>query len=322
MTGAVKPGVDDGRLLLTSASKDLYLRMLEGHPAKEGAPLQLLIQSHLVERNAESGEWEPVDVDVVVHQWQTSLQTMAGQLLAEAQSVPAQLRELSDAYQRARPKRPLIEYVVGTKTINERIAAAVRDASDELLSAQPSGPRPADVLIASYVQDLAALKRGISLRTLYLPSARTDEPTARWAETVTEQGAQIRTARFRSRMIIIDRRLAITSVLTREEPDPGAIDRAVFITDETVIQLLVATWERIWVRADPWDGKDKGVTLTEQQRAILDQLGRGLSWEETGTELHIARRTVAKRLAELRKATGSRSNTQLMYWYGTRHDQL
>ncbi|MFJ2863661.1 hypothetical protein [Kitasatospora sp. NPDC087314] len=295
------------------------MRMLDGERAPDdGADLRLLIQSQLVERHPDTGEWEPSDADVVIHQWQTTLQTMAGTFLAEAQSVPIQLRELSDAYRKARPKLTPIEYVVGTQAINERIGAAVREAREELLSAQASGPRPAHVLAASYVQDMAALERGLKLRTIYLPSARTDEPTARWAKTVTERGARIRTASHLSRMIIIDRRLAVTSVLTRGEPDPVAVDRAVFISDETVVQLLVAAWERDWERADPWDGTDRGVTLTSLQTAILDGLGRGLDWEEIGAELHISKRTVANRLAELREATGSRSIAQLMYWYGTR----
>ncbi len=275
-----------------------------------------------MERHPDTGEWEPADVDMVIHQWQATLQTMAGQFLAEAQLVPAQLRELSDAYRRSRPKIAPVEYVTGTQAINERIAAAVRGASEELLSAQASGPRPAHVLAASYVQDMAALERGLVLRTIYLPSVRGDEPTARWARTVTERGAEIRTSRHLSRMIIIDRRLAVTSVLTRGEPDPVAVDRAVFITDETVVQLLVAAWERDWARAQPWDGVDAGVTLTQLQRDILEGIGRGLEQEDVAAELHVSRRTVANRLSELREATGSRNIAQLMYWYGLHCDQV
>ncbi|MFJ8474179.1 hypothetical protein [Kitasatospora sp. NPDC094011] len=309
--------------MLTSAAKELFLGMLGGEPAPaDGAALQLLIQSHLVERHSDTGEWVPADVDMVIHQWQTTLQTMAGQFLAEAQSVPTQLRELSDAYRKARPKAAPIEYVTGTTAINERIAAAVRGATEELLSAQPSGPRPAHVLAASYVQDIAALERGLTLRTIYPPSVRADEPTARWAKTVTERGAQIRTSRRISRMIIIDRRLAVTSALNRGEPDPVAVDRAVFISDETAVQLLVAAWEREWERADPWDGVDAGVTLTQLQRDILEGIGRGLEQEGVADELHISKRTVANRLAEVRKATGSRDIAQLMYWYGMHRDQV
>lgn len=319
----VKLDTDDGRLLLTSAAKDLYLRMLDGAKAPTDSPsLQLLIQSHLVERHPDTGDWEPADVDVVIHQWQTTLQTMAGQFLTEAQSVPRQLRDLSDAYRKARPKVAPIEYLVGTQAINDRIGEAVRNATEELLSAQTSGPRPAHVLAASYVQDMAALERGLSLRTIYLPSVRTDEPTARWAKTVTERGAQIRTSCHLSRMIIIDRRLAITSVLTRGEPDPVSVDRAVFITDETVIQLLVAAWERDWARAEPWDGNGPGVMLTPLQQSILEGISRGLEQEEIAAELHISKRTVANRLAEVRELTGSRSIAQLMYWYGVRRGQI
>ncbi|MFJ4799225.1 helix-turn-helix transcriptional regulator [Kitasatospora purpeofusca] len=315
--------LDDARLLLTAASKDLYLRMLAGEQPQDGAALRLLIQSHLVEHNPATGGWEPCDVDVVVHQMQTTFQTMAGQLLAEAQSVPAQLRELSDAYRTARPRRRVpVEYVTGTAAINERLGRAVRDATGELLSAQASGPRPAHVLAASYQQDLAALGRGLTLQTIYLPSARADEPTARWARTMTEHGAQIRTSNRFSRMIIIDRRLAVTSVLTRGKPDPVAVDQAAFVTDETMVQLLVAAWERDWERAEPWDGTGGHITLTPLQRDILDGIARGLEQEEIAGELHVSRRTVANRLAEVREATGARSIAQVMYWYGTHRDQL
>lgn len=306
--------------MLTPTARDLYLRILAGRETapSAGADLQLLIASHLVAPDPHRpGHYEALDVDVVVQQWQTSLQTMAGRMLAEAQSVPAQLRELSDAFRRAHPaRRAAIDYVAGTSTINERLARLVSTCTEDLLTAQPSGARPAHVLAASYQRDLGVLERGAKMRTIYLPAVRHDGPTARWARTMTEQGAQIRTSRQFGRVIIVDRRVAVTPVLARGEGDQGAIDRAAFITDETMVQLLVAAFDRDWERAESWDGADAGVEITKTQCDILNCIARGLEQDETAEELQMSRRTVTNRLAELRIATGSQNLSQLMHWWG------
>ena len=316
----VKMDNEDARLLLTPTSRDLYLRILAGAeiPSRPGADLQLLVSSHLIAPDLHRpGQYEALDVDLVVQQRQASLQTMASRMLTEAQSVPTQLRELSDAYRRAHPTRqPTVEHLAGTASINDRLTQLVNDCTEELLTAQPGGPRRAHVLAASYQRDLGVLGRGATMRTIYLPTVRQDDPTARWARTMSEQGAQIRTARKFGRVIIVDRRVAITPVLARGEQDAGAIDRAAFITDETVVQLLVAAFERDWERAEPWSGEDPGVAVTDAQREILDCLGRGLEQDQAAEVLGISRRTVTNRLAELRQAARVETLGQLLFWWG------
>ncbi|MFI6446593.1 hypothetical protein [Kitasatospora sp. NPDC050543] len=316
--------ISDSRPFLTPAAKRLYLRILSGRETAppESPALDQLLGVRLVAPDPHrAGHYQAQDVQAAVQQWQASLQTMAGQLLAEARSIPAQLRELSSAYQVAHPGGSgsgSLEYVTGFEAINARLEPLVTSVTQELLTAQPTGPRPAHILAMSYQRDLGVLRRGASMRTIYLPSVRKDGPTARWAQTMTDEGAEIRTSYEFQRAIIIDRRVAVTSVLTPWEGPGPEPDRALFCFDEGLVRLLVASFERDWARSEPWDGTDPGVELTELHQDILRRLAAGDEQDEAAVALSISRRTISNRLAELRRKTGCQTVAQLLYWWARR----
>lgn len=313
----------DARQMLTSASMDLYLRILDGvQPTAADDMAELLANELVVDLGA--GIYEALDADVAVRRWQTNLHAMGTRLLAESQAVPEQLRDLAQAYRRARPAAGSgVEHIRGTASINDRMRPVVENCTSELLTAQPSGPRPAHVLVMSYERDLAVLDRGAAMRTMYLPTVRSDAPTARWAQTLTAAGAQIRTAWDVARVVIVDRHTAVAPVIRRGDvADAGSVDEALFITNESVVQLLVATFERDWARADPWDGVRMKVSVTAEQRRILQLSAQGMEGDQVCERLGIARRTLANRLAELREMAGAANMAQLMYWWGRRADRL
>ncbi len=316
-----KSAVEEGRLFLVPAAKDLYLRVLSGEQSdpQPSPELEQLLGVRLIAPHPHKpGHYEALDVQAAVQDWQSSLQAMASQLILEAQSVPTQLRDLAIAYRLVHPNRPGtgVEYVTGYDAINDLLTPLLDSCEVELLTAQPTGPRPADMLALSYQRDLAVFKRGASMRTIYLPSVRPDGPTCRWAQTMTEQGAQVRTSADFNRAIIIDRKTAVTSVLTPWEGRGKAPDRAMFVTDEGLVALLVAIFERDWTRAEPWDGTREDVLrLTALQRRILAGLAEGREYEDIGESLQLSKRTIASRVAELRELTGSSNVVQLAYWW-------
>ncbi|MEV7770609.1 hypothetical protein [Kitasatospora sp. NPDC086791] len=314
-------GVSESRLFLTPAAKALYLRVLtaeEPSPPPSPEREQLLGVGLIAPHPHREAEYVALDVQETVRDWQGNLQAMASQLLLEAQSVPSQLRDLLTAWQRVHPSRPGVgvEYVTGYEAINRALTPLLDSCQKELLTAQPTGPRPAEMLALSYQRDLAVLGRGARMRTIYLPSVRSDGPTCRWAQTVTEQGAQVRTSVDFNRAIIIDRRVAVVSVLTPWEGDGRAPDRAMFVTDEGLVALFGSIFERDWVRAQIWDGsRQDAPRLTDGHQRILVGLSQGKEYDEIAEELAISKRTVASRVAELRSLTGSANVVQLVYWW-------
>jgi sugar-specific transcriptional regulator TrmB/DNA-binding CsgD family transcriptional regulator len=313
---------DERRPILIPDAHDCYLAILSGErtdPPPSPEVRQLLDVNLIAPDSRRPGHYQALDVEAAIRTWQTSLQTMAGTLLQEAQTVGVQLRDLSTAWRLARPGHaptPGVEQVVGYETINARIDALTAESTTEIMTAHPTGPRPPHMLARSYGPVLTNLRRGVSVRTIYLPSVRTDDATARWAQTVIEQGAQIRTSSNFGRAIIVDHHIVVTSVLTPWAGSGSAPDRALFVTDPDLVGHFVAGFERDWNRAEPWDGVDQGVTPTDLQQQILKRLACGMEQLEIADELHVSLRTVAARIAELREQTRSRNMNQLMNWFG------
>jgi DNA-binding transcriptional ArsR family regulator len=229
------------------------------------------------------------------------------------------MNDLIGAYQLARPASDggAIEYMVGLDVIQDRLTPLLAACEAELVTAQPNGPRPAAQLALSYQRDLAVLQRGIKMRTIYHYTARSDEPTAKWAATVTVHGAQVRTVPNRfPRTVIIDRKVAVTAVLTPwEGPGPAPEERALFIYDEAVVRCLATMLDLLWDSALPWDGSAL-VEMTPTQKAIMEGVIRGEGLEAIGRALGVSRRTVSTHLDPLREAVGVESLQQLTYWYG------
>jgi sugar-specific transcriptional regulator TrmB len=316
------------RPVLTTAAKKLYRRILAGdRPHRRDQPvLAKLIEAELVVADQHrEGFYEALDPERAAHRLQSALQLAAARALTEAQLIPSQLQDLSADYRLAHPTRsgPGFEVVAGFREINERLGVVVASCQSELITAQPSGPRPAHILAMSYKQDLAVLQeRRASMRTLYLPSVRQDLPTARWATMMTQAGAQIRTSNNFGRMIIVDRRVAVTSVLSPECREELRADQALFVTNEDAVRTLVASFERDWKRAEPWDGSLGGPVLSAQHRTLLDKLATGLEIGAAAAEMKMSPRTAATRIAEARQVANASSLPQLLYWWGRQEYQI
>lgn len=322
----MKPDIATTRPVLTSAAKALYRRLLSGDTQHEHtAALQQLIDAHLAApAPLRAGHFQALDATAAMQRLQEQLRLTATAALHDAALVPGQFHDLTTAYQMANPGRTggCHEYVTGGEEINSRLEVLISTCTTELLTAQNSGPRSAETLAKSYSRDIGVLGRGAKMRTLYLPSVRNDGPTARWAQTMTEQGAQIRTSTLFGRAIIIDRRVALIPVLTPWEGPGDEPPRAIFVTDEGAVRVHAAHFERDWERAQPWDGSMTGITIQATHRAVLACLSRGLDQTEITAELGVSKRTVAAWVAELKEITGCRSVGQMMFWWATRQDTV
>ncbi|MFB7617847.1 hypothetical protein [Kitasatospora sp. NPDC056181] len=316
--------ISSARPLLKAATRRHYLKLLAGkETARTCSERDELERAGLVVPDPERpGHVRAVDADAVARTRQADLIRSASSLLAEAQAMPQHLADLASAYRAATASQNVggIEILTGLRAINERLETLVNSCTQELITAQPTGPRPAELLALSYQRDLGVLQRGARMRTIYLPSVRSDAPTSRWALTMAEQGAEIRTGRTFGRMIIVDRRAAVLPILDPWSLEATAPDQAAVITSELAVGLAVASFERDWAHSEPWDGTPEA-ELKPIHVEILRCLAQGLEQDEVAQQLGMSKRTVQGKVADLRAATGCRTQSQLLYWWAKRELQ-
>ncbi|WP_156179085.1 LuxR C-terminal-related transcriptional regulator [Saccharothrix sp. ST-888] len=245
--------------------------------------------------------------------------------MAQVTELPEHLRPLAAVYQGAAANlvRGAVEYVSGIEKINARLSEIIAGATEELLTAQPGGPRPADMLALALPRDRAALQRSVTMRTLYRTSVRSDGPTAQWAAQITGEGAEVRTLdEAFMRAIIVDRRIAVVTDLTEHTPGTDPV-RALILHDPGVVHYTAAMFERDWTRASAWRGHEAPAEadLTELQTSVLRLLVSGRGQSSIATDLEVSSRTVHAQIAELKRISGANSLAQLGYWWARREPE-
>lgn len=311
---------------LSPAAQALYVALASGHPCPEGQdelaqelhdyglilphPQPPSPGRHYITRN-------PIEVasekrDLILRQ--------VGRAMAAANALPEFLRPLATAYQRAAPQLQYgaVEYVEGMEAVNARISEIVATCTEELLTAQPKGPRRQESLDLSLPRDIAALERGVSMRTLYRAECRTHEPTATRVRQVTAAGGHVRTlAEDFARTLVFDRRVAVVADYTPTIPGRDQ-PRALILHDPGVVALAASVFDGNWDRASVWKGEIStaaSAEVTERQKAIMRHLIAGAAQSAIAASLEISERTVNTEIAELRRLSDCTTLTQLGYWW-------
>ncbi|WP_127358912.1 helix-turn-helix domain-containing protein [Actinacidiphila soli] len=243
-------------------------------------------------------------------------------LTAYTGALPAFLATLRDRFEATRTSHESIQHLAGRELINEHIAREHGAARKEIVSAQP-GNRTADDLAYSFERDRAALKQGVSMRTIYHSSVRRVATVGNWAKEMAAAGGEIRTVNGRfPRSIIFDRRVAFVPVHTAEGEPPA--DEAVMISNPLAVAGISAVFDLFWERAEPWlsptHGKDTGLTTTATQRAILRELCLGRTQAQAAKNLGISSAWVNNQLGELRTNLDMKTLNEVIYWWGKSPD--
>ncbi|WP_380277469.1 LuxR family transcriptional regulator [Kitasatospora purpeofusca] len=239
-----------------------------------------------------------------------SWQRQALDLLTRASALSNELHDLTAAYHSPEQAGGTIEYVRGKVLINQRVQQIVAGAAEEILAAQPGGPRPSDALAGILERDLEALRLGITLRTIYHPSTRYHAPTRDYVAAITQAGGRVRTLdEPYTRLIVIDRRIAVI-------PIAEDLNLAAFIHDQAVISYLISeVFERNWSHALDFDGA-RGVpqqVVSGMRQTIIDLMLEGVNHRVIARRLGISERTLARHLAEMRDEHNAESLFQLGY---------
>ncbi|MFF3001506.1 hypothetical protein ACFVTF_01670 [Kitasatospora sp. NPDC057940] len=320
MSGREQPGTAAiGPSVLSKEARELYLAVIRenGRLPKDsdlakagGAQEELVAIGLLVADTDEPGVLVAVDPQQLSESLSVTWQRQALDLLTRASALATDLHDLTAAYHSPEQAGGAIEYVRGKVLINQRVQQIVASASEEILAAQPGGPRPSEALTGILTRDLEALRLGITLRTIYHPSTRYHAPTREYVATITKAGGRFRTLEEPyTRLIVIDRRIAVI-------PIAEDLNLAAFVHDRAVISYLISEiFERNWSRALDFDGA-RAVpqqVVSGMRQTIIDLMLEGVNHRVIARRLGISERTLARHLAEMRDEHNVESLFQLGY---------
>lgn len=321
-------GVEDRRLL-ESAARTVYAAaaadgwLSHDDPRLRGGEarlaVELLVDIGLLRREEGngSGRLVPTDPATVQSHIVVPLGQRGADLLAESARWADTFSDLGQLFRSSAQAtlNPVVE-VHGIDNINHYIDAAVNDARTELLTAQPDGRRPPNVLAEAEDRDLTALDRGVKMRTLYQHSARHSPVTREYVGDVIGRGGEVRTLdEFFRRMIVVDRQLAII-------PAADSAQVAVVIHEKSVIAYLVDIFDRSWERAQPYNVSGGSVDrhiAQDVREMTIRLLVEGHSDPASAKRLGVSTRTYAGYIAALKDEYDVATRFQLGYAMGRDH---
>jgi DNA-binding CsgD family transcriptional regulator/sugar-specific transcriptional regulator TrmB len=221
-----------------------------------------------------------------------------------------------DAQRAAVPDSPMIRVLLGFQRINDAIAEAADASSREVLTVQPGGHRPPELLVSALGVEQRLLARGGRMRTLYQHPTRHSAPVLAHYERLSGD-VQVRTLdEVTERLVMLDRTVAFI---------PANQDRTVAleIRHPALITYLATTFERLWRLATPMfpypaDLGTEPATdgITTRQRTIATLLIEGHTDAVIAERLGMNIRTVRVHIAKLAATLGSDSRAQLGYLIG------
>ncbi|MFE7593775.1 LuxR C-terminal-related transcriptional regulator [Kitasatospora sp. NPDC057512] len=216
-----------------------------------------------------------------------------------AASKAAVARALGE-YAKVRADTPVSDHerLLGLDAIQDKLEVLTARLTTEVLAVMPGGAQSAASLAASRPLDEDALRRGVSLRTIYQDSIHDAPETLDYARWMAGLGGEVRTAPvLPPRLLVFDRSTAVLPI------DPENTRAGALCTREPgVVASLVALFEQTWETAAPIADDPDGappLTLTAGERELLRLLSTGLTDDAAAKRLGVSVRTVRRQMAVL-----------------------
>jgi hypothetical protein len=272
----------------------------------------LLQELGLVTLDELDERWLAVDPSTVQSRVVAPLGQQGAHLISESAQWAQAFSNLSQTWRQSpgSAKGPFTE--LRGEAIGPYITSSVADASEELLTAQPQTGRAIEQLPDAIEREVSALRRGVTMRTLYQHAARRSSATHKYVAAVVAEGAQVRTLdEFFNRLIVVDRRLAI--IPTRGGPGGLAL------REPSLVLYLVDIFERSWERARPFTNRETPLMrdIAAEQRAMTIRMLVGGHADPVGAKrLGVSPRTYAAYVSDLKHEFGVDTRFQLGYEMG------
>lgn len=269
------------------------------------------------------GEWRAANPELAAGGAVAMMETESRRLTARAEQLRAQIRLLAPVY--ALGRQPVdvdgrvVETVIDPSMVNELIESEAEKCTDEVLTLQPGGGRPVARLAQAQERDLALLRRGVRLRSVYQHSSRYDLPTAGYVDTLTATGGEFRTVEeLPDRMLIFDRKICFLPIrpMAGDNPEgdqiPSGGQAAAVIRQPSVVAFLVGMFSIIWDQAQPFHpSAPQPEHISEQVKvAILRIMATGAKDEVVARRLGFSVRTCRRHISDLMQSLGADSRFQ------------
>lgn len=313
-------GPEQRRLFETAAG-----RMFEEIAARAGVPrddplftgnpeaLSLLRDLGLVRLDEESARYLPVDPASVQGAVISPMGQQGALLIAESSQWAQAFAAMTQAFRRSPASQDEPITALSGEHIDRFLQEIVGNAQTELLTAQPETGRSTAGLRRAASRDIAALQRGVSMRTLYQHASRRLRPTRQYVARVSAEGGEVRTLdEFFDRLIVVDREVALI-------PSPAETSVAIAIRDPAVVAYLVDMFERYWDRARPFTNTERDMlsTIAAEQRAMtIRMLIEGHSDATCAKRMGVSPRTYAAYVSDLKEEHEAQTRFQLGYRMG------
>lgn len=268
--------------------------------------LDRLFELSLLRRSGErEGELRAVSPQVGLQSLLARQQADVDQRMQRIAAGQAAMAALVAEYaERPAADLPDSDQVLGFDAIQRRIEELSGSTRVELLSIMP-GTQTEAAVEAAKQNNAEMLARNVIIRTTMQDAARNHPGTAAYAQTLTDAGAEVRTAPLLPpRMLIFDRALALVPI------DPSDTRAGVLqLAGRGVVASLVTLYEQVWETAVPL-----GATVTRgrqglhpQERELLKLLGQGHTDSSAASRLGVSERTCRRVMADLMERLGARS---------------
>lgn len=289
---------------ISAMSEDLGISRQDAEKA-----YRRLVVRGLLHRDAEDGaRVRAVDPDLLQAVATTPVEREIRRQQERLEQIREQFRGMRESYLEGLSSRGmLVETIPTPGEVHAAVARAAGQCRSESLSSQLGGNRDQEVFAEATNRDRALLERGVSLRTLYHHTSRLSGPAQAYVATMSELGAEYRTAHeLFGQIFIFDREIAFIP----EGPDsPGAV----LIREPSIVRYLHTIFEQTWVHAEPFSNPAAdGLKAVSKaiDRTIVRLLASGLKDEKIARRLGMSLRTTRRHIAHIMDSVGADSRFQ------------
>jgi DNA-binding CsgD family transcriptional regulator len=148
------------------------------------------------------------------------------------------------------------------------------------------------------------------VRVLGQDKLRVDRVGGLSLRALASSGAQVATTPVvPPAIVIVDRR---TALMALTEPSGGDAGSAFLLRDPGLVAYLTSAIESLWAMALPLHNPSETAdgSLSPVDQALLRLLAQGKTQQEVARSLHLSRRTVSRRIADLKQQLQSDSPLQ------------
>jgi sugar-specific transcriptional regulator TrmB len=298
------------RAMLTNPDADLdALAVSLAVPSTEvREALERLVELSLVTERAPGRIYVPINPDVALDALlsleQAELSRRERQLLEARAELSRLVRNSKDGVAPVREVRRIDG--------RERVLEVMRELSarcyQETLNVLPGPPTPAELLADAAEHDLALVRRGVRLRTLYTRAQLADEPMLDYVRMMRQHGAEVRIAdTLPHRLVIFDRTVSFLPVDPRR-PGNGAL----VVREPAITANLVMLFESLWAGAQELEEAVAAgaPAASELDRSVLMLMSSGVKDEAAARQLGISDRTYRRHVADILIRLGASSRFQ------------